>query len=83
LSKATVKDELIKIISEHLYVNSKTIAKKGVTNFFTGQVKLCKIITDEEKQEVRKLLKVSKSVAILARLRFNYINNIGSIYEQS
>ena len=33
--------------------------------------KLCKIMTEEEKQEDRKLINVSKSVVIVARLRFN------------
>ena len=33
--------------------------------------KLCKIMTEEEKQEEKKLIKVSKSLTIVARLRFN------------
>ena len=33
--------------------------------------KLCKIMTEEEKQEDKKLMKVSKSLTIVARLRFN------------
>ena len=33
--------------------------------------KFCKFMTEEEKQEDKKLVKVSKSLAIVARLRFN------------